>query len=41
MVLFGGVYHLLIWGIGRVVFPAQAEGSLIRSADGTIDRAPR
>jgi K+-transporting ATPase ATPase C chain len=36
MVLFGGLYHLLIWGIGRVAFPAQAEGSLIRSADGTV-----
>jgi K+-transporting ATPase ATPase C chain len=36
IVLFGGVYHLLIWGIGRVAFPAQAEGSLIRRGDGTI-----
>ena len=36
MVLFGGIYHLLIWGIGRVVFPAQAEGSLLRRADGTV-----
>jgi K+-transporting ATPase ATPase C chain len=36
MVLFGGVYHLLMWGIGRVAFPNQAEGSLIRRADGTV-----
>ncbi len=36
MVLFGGVYHLLIWGIGRVAFPAQAEGSLLRRADGAV-----
>lgn len=36
IVLFGGVYHLAIWGIGRAVFPAQAEGSLIRRAGGTI-----
>jgi K+-transporting ATPase ATPase C chain len=36
MLLFGGVYHLLMWGIGRVVFPSQAEGSLIRRADGTV-----
>lgn len=36
IVLFGGVYHLAIWGIGRTFFPAQAEGSLIRRADGTI-----
>ena len=36
MVLFGGAYHAVLWGIGRVAFPAQAEGSLIRRADGTI-----
>ena len=36
MLLFGGAYHVLVWGIGRALFPAQAEGSLIRRADGTI-----
>jgi K+-transporting ATPase ATPase C chain len=36
MVLFGGVYQMLMWGIGRVAFPRQAEGSLIRRADGTV-----
>jgi potassium-transporting ATPase KdpC subunit len=36
IVLFGVVYHLAIWGVGRTLFPAQAEGSLIRRADGTI-----
>jgi K+-transporting ATPase ATPase C chain len=36
MVLFGGAYHLLIWGIGRAVFPAQAEGSLVRRSDGSV-----
>jgi K+-transporting ATPase ATPase C chain len=36
MVLLGGGYHAVLWGVGRVVFPAQAEGSLIRRADGTI-----
>jgi|KBSSwiStaDraftv2_1062776.scaffolds.fasta_scaffold26627_4 potassium-transporting ATPase KdpC subunit len=36
LVLFGGVYHVVFWAIGRVAFPAQAEGSLIRRADGTI-----
>jgi K+-transporting ATPase ATPase C chain len=36
MMLFGGLYHLLMWGIGRVVFPNQAEGSLIRRADGSV-----
>jgi K+-transporting ATPase ATPase C chain len=36
MALFGGAYPLLMWGIGRTVFPRQAEGSLIRRADGTV-----
>jgi K+-transporting ATPase ATPase C chain len=36
MVLLGGAYHGVLWGIGRLFFPAQAEGSLIRRADGTI-----
>ena len=36
MVLLGGGYHVVLWGIGRVAFPAQAEGSLIRRSDGTI-----
>jgi len=36
MVLLGGAYHVVLWAIGRVAFPAQAEGSLIRRSDGTI-----
>lgn len=36
MVLLGGAYHVVLWGIGRVLFASQAEGSLIRRADGTI-----
>jgi K+-transporting ATPase ATPase C chain len=36
MVLLGGGYNVALWGIGRVLFPSQAEGSLIRRADGTI-----
>jgi K+-transporting ATPase ATPase C chain len=36
IVLLGGVYNVLLWGVGRVVFPAQAEGSLLRRGDGTI-----
>ncbi|HVG55473.1 MAG TPA: potassium-transporting ATPase subunit KdpC [Vicinamibacterales bacterium] len=36
MVLLGGGYHVVLWGIGRVLFPGQAEGSLIRRGDGTI-----
>ena len=36
MVLFGGAYHAFIWGIARVAFPMQAQGSLIRRSDGTM-----
>ena len=36
MVLLGGGYHLVLWAVGRVAFPLQAEGSLIRRDDGTI-----
>jgi K+-transporting ATPase ATPase C chain len=36
MVLLGGAYHVALWAVGNVVFASQAEGSLIRRADGTI-----
>lgn len=36
MVLLGGGYHFVLWAIGQVAFPAQAEGSLIRRADATV-----
>jgi potassium-transporting ATPase KdpC subunit len=36
MVLLGGVYHVLLWAIGRTFFAAQAEGSLVRRDDGAI-----
>ena len=36
MVLLGGGYNVVIWAIGRVAFPSQAEGSLIRRADGSV-----
>lgn len=36
MLLFGGVFHLVFWGIGQAAFPRQAEGSLIRRTDGTV-----
>ena len=35
MVLLGGGYHVVLWAIGRTVFPSRAEGSLIRRLDGT------
>lgn len=36
MVLLGGGYPVTLWVFGRTVFPAQAEGSLIRRQDGSI-----
>ena len=36
MLLFGGAFPGLLWGLGRVAFPAQADGSLIRRADGAV-----
>lgn len=36
LILLGGGYHLVVWAAGRVMFPAQAEGSLIRRDDGTV-----
>ena len=36
LVLIGGVYNVVIWGLGQAFFSAQAEGSLIRRDDGTI-----
>ena len=35
-VLFGGVYPAVVTGIGKVAFPAQAEGSLIHDDKGQI-----
>jgi len=31
-----GVYHVLLWGAGAAAFSSQAEGSLIRRADGSV-----
>ncbi len=35
-VLLGGVYPVLVWGAGQVLFPGPANGSLVRDADGTV-----
>jgi K+-transporting ATPase ATPase C chain len=36
VLLLCAVYPWLVWGVGGVLFPHKAEGSLIRSADGAI-----
>jgi K+-transporting ATPase ATPase C chain len=36
MLLLGGGYHAAICGLGALAFPFQANGSLIRRADGTL-----
>ncbi len=35
-VIFGLVYPLVVTGLAQVIFPDQANGQLIKSADGTI-----
>ena len=36
MLLLGGGYHAVLWGMGRLAFPDQANGSLVRRGDGLI-----
>jgi potassium-transporting ATPase KdpC subunit len=35
-IICSGLYPLVIWGIGQVLFPYQANGSLVEATDGTI-----
>jgi len=35
-IICSGLYPLVIWGIGQVVFPYQANGSLVEAKDGTV-----
>lgn len=34
--LTGGAYPLLVWAVGQWAFPAQANGSLVRDAQGEV-----
>jgi K+-transporting ATPase ATPase C chain len=36
MVIFGGLYHVGVWGLTSMVMPFRAEGSLVRGADGGV-----
>ena len=36
IVLTGLIYPLVVWGIGAVLFPKQAAGSLVTDAKGTV-----
>ncbi|HEV8201842.1 MAG TPA: potassium-transporting ATPase subunit KdpC [Candidatus Polarisedimenticolia bacterium] len=36
LLLLGGLYPLVLWGVGAAAFPAQAEGSLLRRPDGSV-----
>ncbi|OII14794.1 potassium-transporting ATPase subunit KdpC [Curtobacterium sp. MCBA15_008] len=35
-VVLGIAYPLAVWGVGQTAFPAQANGSVVRSSDGTV-----
>ena len=35
-VLLGGIYPLAVWAVGKVIFPRQAEGSLVTDANGQV-----
>jgi len=35
-VVLGGVYPVVVWGIGQLAFPKQANGSLIINAQGDV-----
>ncbi len=36
MLIFGGFYHVGMWGLANLAMPSRAEGSLVRGADGVV-----
>jgi len=36
IVLTGLIYPVVVWGLGAVLFPKQAAGSLVKGADGSV-----
>lgn len=36
LILCSCIYPVVVWALGRAFFPRQAEGSLVRRADGTV-----
>jgi K+-transporting ATPase ATPase C chain len=40
-VVCGGIYPLVVWGGAQWLFPRQANGSLLRSSDGTVQGSER
>ena len=41
VVLTGLVFPAVIWGISKVAFPNQANGSLVKNAKGEIEKPER
>ena len=35
-IFLGGIYPLAVWGVGQIVFPYQANGSLVKNAQGEV-----
>jgi len=36
LVIVSGIYPLVVWGVAQVTMPAQANGSLVKSANGQV-----
>ena len=36
LLLFGAMHPVLVWGIARILFPRESEGSFLRKSDGAL-----